>query len=439
MSTAKVRFREKVSYMFSAMGYEFEAMIIASYFTLFCTDVMQLDPAKFGAIYLAVKVFDAITDILITNIADRTKTRWGKYRPWLLAGIPLSVCLMVCFLYPPFLTTEAAKLAWVFVLLSITVAVFETAYMCPFLVLNAVMSDDPDDRIQFATAKTLGENISDFTVSLFAMSIILSFGDYKDPKGWSVMGIIYAAIMLVCVLVGFSGIRERVTVTNTDKDGNNLKLLKKLSYLKGNKPMFKLLIIQAAYQICWFGTMTMFSYYSIYVLGHEDWIAILSSLGIVAQIVTSIVTPKLAKRIEKRTLIFIGAGLLILSGISLFFTYNFATALIYQIIRGCGIGIIYICNYAMWPEVVDYTAKKTGIMTPGIIYSVESFFTKISIALGTFMVTLALDLGGYASEAYEQSAVTISWIKYTMIGLFIVFALIIIIPNQRLKELMKQK
>lgn len=421
--------------MFGAMGYEFEAMLIASYFTLYCTDILLIKASTVGIIFVAVKILDAITDIIVTSLADKTETRLGKYRPWLLFGILLSFGIVLCFSYPSFLHTEAHKVIWVTVILALTVSVFETAYVCPLLIMNTVMSEDSRDRLHFSSAKSIGEGFADLSISFLVMTVILQFGGYKSATGWKYVGMMFAGMTLICVLTGFFGVRERVKVSNADDAGEQMTWLEKLKYLKNNAPFFKLLAVQFSWQIAWFGSMVMFSYYCIYVLGHEEWLASLSVVGVIAQLVVAGSVPKLAGRFSKRHLVLTSCALITLSGAVLALSGSYTGALIFQLLKGCGVGLIYTCTYAMWPEVVDYTHQNTGHTVPGTIYGIQSFTTKLASATSSYLSTLVLTLGMYDGNKYIQSAQTVSWIKYSMVCMLCLCAVTAFIITRRLKEL----
>ncbi len=427
--------REKISYGLCGMTYELEVMLVTSYLTLFCTDVMLVDAAKVGLLFLLAKVLDAITDIIVTNLADRTETKLGKYRPWLLSGILLAAFMVLNFWYPQFLRTQNNKMIWICIIYICTVPILETCYMCPYLVLGSVMSSDPDDRMQFQVAKTIGENVSDFLISFLAMTIILMLGDYRNLTGWRVAGLIFGVLMLITTIIGYSGTKERVKVSNKSETGERLSFKKKLSFLKGNYAYFKLLTAQFGFMVPWFATIIMFAYFCINILGHEDWVAILSTIGIVVQLIVTVFMPKLAKKTEKRTLMIWGGIFVILAGVILIFTRGFIGALLYQIIRGIGIGLVYISVFTFWTDMTDYVEYRAKSAAPGVVYAVESFCTKIFGALATYYSTLILTFGKYNAELSVQTDGTLAWLRFGMVGIMVVGGVIITVCSLALKEL----
>ncbi len=430
--------REKISYGLCGVVYETECMFVLSYLTLFCTDVLLIDAAKIGVLFLFAKILDAITDIVVTNLADKTETRFGKYRPWLLSGVFLAVFMTLNFVYPSFLKTENSKLIWVCVIYILTVPVFETSFMCPYLVMGSVISYDPKDRMEFQAAKAIGENVSDFLVNALAMTIVLSFGDYRSPKGWFAAACVFAVVMSISALLGFAGVKERVKVTNKTEDGKNLTFDEKLALLRGNKAYFKLLLVQFGFMFAWMASITLFSYYCINVLGREDWVASLSTIGVVAQLLTTVLIPRLAGKVQKRMLIFIGSLLVVISGVILIFTSNYFSAVIYQIIRGVGIGFVYISVYTLWTDMTDYVEYSTGTAAPGIVYAIESFSTKIFVAISSFYAANLVKFSGYDAILTTQSENTLLILKYGVVAVMVLGGAVSCLANMRLKELSEE-
>lgn len=300
--------KEKICYGFSCMSYNLEICVIGTYLMLFCTDIMKIDPIMVGALFLIIRFVDAITDVIITNIADKTCNRWGRYRPWMLLGIPLAFVLILSFWYPNFLQSQFQMIVWLGVCL-VLVDIFETATYMPTMVMGTTMSANEHDRLDFAASRSLGEYAAELIISAFCMTIILHFGSYKNISGWRCMSIVFAILMIIATIVGFSGTKERVFSSNRSQEGKQLGLFQKLSVLKQNKPFAKVLILQVAFALQWQLVMMLFSFFCIHNLGHEEWMSLLTSIGVAATIGTVALIPYIGRVFNKRLIVFIG-GLL---------------------------------------------------------------------------------------------------------------------------------
>jgi len=409
-----------------------------TYLMLFSTDIMKIDPMVVGILFFVLKFWDAITDILVTNIADKTQSKWGRYRPWMLMAIPLAFALVFSFWYPSFLQTEGSKILWLCISF-LLIDIFESGTYLPTMVMGTTMSSDTNDRLDFATARSLGEYAAEFIVSGLCMTIVLFFGLYTDVKGWRYMAIFFAILTVITAIIGFKGTKERVISFNENEDGNNLSLREKLSVLWKNKPFFKLLVIQVTFALQWVITLILFSYFCIHNLGHEEWIPILTMIGVAAQIVTTMILPYFGRKMEKRQLIRIGCILLLIAAIILGFTNGFVSALIFQVIKGLGIGLVFTTTGAMWPEVTDYTEWKTGVAAPGIILAVSLFCFKVFSAFSSYAAGAVLSIGGYDATLATQSSFTLNAIRMGMVVSVIACIIVTMITNSSLHELSAEK
>ena len=437
----KVRFTEKISYAFCASAYELEVGLTLTYFSLFCTDVAGLSPTLLGIVLLAARCLDGVTDLLITNIADKTHTRFGRYRPWILfMGIPLGIVTMLCYSMP-YLTGGFGKgVLWVIILYVVMVPICETGIYCPVMTMGTVMTKDYRHRLSFATARGIGENAGDMIASAVVMTLaILVGGSYKEASGWSVVGIVFGCAVILSAIIGFRGTKERVIADNRDKDGSVLTLKRKLSLLfRNNRPYMKLLGVQLAFMFQWIASMTIFSYFCIYNLQHESWVAILATVGILVQVGVSLLIPKLGMRFEKRTLMMTGLLILILGALILLFANNFFMALAYQLLRGLGNGLMYNVLFSMWADASDYTEWKTGIAIPGIALAIGTLVMKLATALGNYYSAGLLTIGHYDSTLEVQKQGTLDVIRYGFAGAILVGCLVSLLIVFTLKEFSRQ-
>lgn len=435
----KAKFTEKASYFAGAMAYGLEVNAVMAYMLVYCTDVLYLSPIIIGTLMLGAKVLDAITDILITNIADRTETSMGKYRPWLFCGIPLAILFALFFWTPDFLTTDVWKMAWVCVVYILMVPVCETAYMCPLVVMGTIMSSDSNDRLDFATARTVGENAGEFLVSSLCMTIVLAFGSYHDIAGWRMMGICFAVIIVLGTLAGVLGTKERIVIDNKDEEGNILTLKQKFSLLRGKKPYYLILLAQLGLLVAWIANISLFPYFCTHVLGKPEWVSILSAIGVTAQLTGTVLVSRLGRKYEKRSLIFVGACLMACSASALLMADSLVSTVLFQILRGLSIGLVYVCTWSALPEVNDYIHWKSGIAIPGLVLGIVSFCTKIFSAIGSYAATVVLELGGYDSVSGIPSAVTAGWIRGGMAATLVFGTVVIFSANMGLTDLSRVK
>ena len=438
MQGERASLREKVSFGTGAVVYCVEMILVLTYLMLFCTDVLKIDVAVIGIVMSVVKVVDAVSDLVITNLADRTETRWGKYRVWILNGIPLAGVLVLLFWNPGFLQGETAKILWICLLYLILVPVLETSVTCPYMAMIITMSEHPDDRLDFSNARALGEALAQIIVSLLVMPIILAFGSYKDITGWRVMALAIAAIILVCTFLCFTGTKERVHVSYQKSEGGQMSWKEKCRPLKGNRPFWKLIGIIVFFMAHFYASSTLFVYFCINNLGHSEWSSPLLTVGFTAQIVVTFLLFYLGRHLEKRSLLLFSVTLLLAADLLLLVADSFAAAAAYQLLLGVGNGLMNSIAFAMLPDVTDYTQWKTGIALPGMISAVATFAMKIGGAVSVFLASQVLVWGKYKEEAALQSAFTCRVLRISLPLMSGICLLVVLFLTLRIRELTRK-
>lgn len=434
---SKVTWKEKLCYGLSSVGGNLPNYLVVGYLTLFATDVMDIDASKAGTIIMLCSIFDAITDLFVTNLADRTHTRWGKYRPWLLfTGVPMTVILVLLFWYPSFLTTESQKLLRLTICFFLLSPVFLTGYLCPQYILLSVISNNEAERLSLGSARSIGEFASDLLVNGLCMTTVLALsgGDHRDIGSWRTVILLFAMLTLGCCLAGFFGTKERVQIANTDTDGVQLTLKDKLTILLHSKIFLRVLLLNAGIMLATVESV-LFSYFCIYCLGHEQWLSVLCTIASIAAITATAVLPWIGRRAGKRAIIFLGCVSLGISALFCLLADGFVTALLFVIFKGVGYGFCISCSGVLLAASGDHIESETGIAIPGLVMAMGSFICKILMGICTFLGTQILTLAQYRGDLAVQSVETQNQIRYSMAGFLLLAAMITTIANLMLKKL----
>lgn len=308
--------------------------------------------------------------------------------------------------------------------------------MCPLYVLAATMSSNESDRIGFVTARCLGDTAGDLIAALAVMPIVLAFGlSYRDITGWRIMALIIGAAIIVFGVISFLGTKERVIAPNVDEHGEKLTFAMKVQVLRGNKPFWRMFLLQAGYDIAAMSPIMLFSYFCIHCLGRPEWVSSLLLFATAGQILAVILSPRLAKRLEKRTLIFVSCALTILSWIFVFTTKTYAMMAVYNMLRGAANGLLVVGMGSAWPDICDYTEWKYNKATPGFVMSVAQCGNKIGIGVASYIITAALALIGYQETAAAQTAQTLAGLRILMIVLPLIGVALIASMNALLPQI----
>ena len=435
MGHERAKLREKVCFGCGAMTYCVEMVLVLTYLMLYCSDVLKINVAVIGFVMAAVKVLDAVSDIVITTLADRTDTRFGKYRVWMLFGIPLGVLLVLLFSNPPFLKNDTARVIWICLIYCLMVPVMETAVSCPYMAMIVTMSEHSKDRLDFSNARALGEAGAQIIVSAIAMPLVLRFGGYQNPAGWRLMAIVIAAVIILSALVCFAGTKERIRIDYTLDTGRQMHLKEKMVPLKGNIPFWKLIAIIVLFMAHYYASSSIFTYFCIHNLGHEEWVSPLLTGGFVTQIIITVLLFYLGRKLEKRTLLIIGAVCIIAADLLLLFMESFPLGLTYQILLGVGNGMFNGMAFALLPDVTDYTECKTGVALPGMISAIATFAMKLGGAAATLLASRILVWAHYDASLAVQTEATKFVIRLSLplfSGACIIAAVLLVLSLKRL-------
>lgn len=433
---SKVTLREKLCYGISSLGGNLPNYMIVGYLTLFATDVMGVGATAVGLVIMICSAMDAVTDLFITNIADRTKTRWGKYRPWLLfAGIPSAVFMVLLFWYPSILTTESRKLIWLFAGYFLLSPVFLTGYLCPQYVMLSLITSDEQERISLGSARSAGEFVSDLIVNGFCMTLLLYFGrgDYRSLSAWRATILILAAVAAVACFCGFAGTRERVEITNADRDGNRISLKMKLHTLLRSRVYLKTVLLNAGTIL---GTVetTLLSYFCIYDLGHSEWLSPLCIAASLTSLLASVLVSALGRVWSKRRIITVGCLCLAAAALLCTTANSFGGALLFAVLKGMGYGLCITCCGIVWTDTADHVEQSSGVAIPGLVMASGSFVSKVLMGISAYIGTWILALGHYDETLTVQAPETLLWIRFGMAAFMLLGALVTLLANLSLWE-----
>lgn len=398
----KAAMREKFAYGAGGFSLELITGALSFYLMLYHTNILGISSLSSGTLFLAARAVDAVTDLVMAGIADRTRSRWGTYRPYLLIGaIPIGILFALNFWTPAFVMEAGSvgKLVWAYITYLMVGSIMATFCGVPFGSLNSVMSADREDRSVFGSARSIGANISYFVISLLAMTIILSFGTVNDSRGWNIMGVLFGIMGAAGFLLCFMGTKERIKLPPKEKT----PISESLKALRNNKPLYGCIGILLFFILMstYFNNFT--SYFCIYYLEHAEWTAPLTSVRMVVASLMAVIIPVMARRLEKRKMVFMGCLVCIVSFFIMYAVNSFGVLMVAMVTYGIGYGLIMPNVWAMIPEASDFGEWKNKIAAPAFIYAVCMFALKVASGFASYFVGLCLDLVGFDSTLTVQT------------------------------------
>lgn len=382
----KISFREKICYALGDASANIAWRGICTFLLIFYTDVVGLAPAVVGLLMLIVRSSDGVTDVLMGIVGDRTKSKYGKFRPWILwTAIPLAVILSLTFTCPSGLGMTG-KIVYAYVTYILFTLVY-TANNIPYGALMAVMTGDDRERASIGSFRMAGA----FAGGMLVQGILLYLKDYFNS--YSIPIYILSAVLALCLLVTFYGTKERIEPP-ANQDTN---LWADFRQLVTNVPWVVLLIVGLLFNVYNAVRQGITVIYFSHYLDRTALCGAFLTVIMVASIFGALATGPLARRFGKRNLFIatlLGAGAV---------NAGFAFCAPTDIVAIFAIGIVGEALAAVFPtlfftmlgDAADYSEFVHGRRATGLIYSAGSFATKFGGGVAGAIIGLVLSRYGY--------------------------------------------
>lgn len=372
--------------------------LISFYYLVFLTDVVRIRPALAGTVILISKVYDAITDPFEGVISDRTRTKLGRRRPYMLAGIPLILLSFFALFYPAPFETEGARFAFVIA----TYLFYSTIVSIVMLNYNALQSEltlDYNERTSLSSARIFFSTVSSIVAALVPLEIVGAFASVRT--GYVVMGLAFGAFFALPFIATVATTRERPAFQRPPQPFDWHRTY--LQPFQTRTFLYALLMYLFAF-VAIDAVSSIVVYYMKYHLNRGSEVSFVNGTLLIAQVVSLPLYGWISRRTSKRWGYIIGTGIwmaaMLLSGAITpasppWAVYVFAT------IVGIGTGGIVVMIYAIFPDIPDVDELATGERREGTYSSLITFVRKLSSAVAIFLVSNALSVAGYIPPVEE--------------------------------------
>lgn len=382
------------------------AFSMASMFLLlYYTDVVGIAATTAGTLFLIVRAWDGIGDVIAGRIVDRTSTRWGRYRPYLLfASLPLLLLLVALFSVPGGLG-ESGALVYAY----LSYALFSFAYglvNIPYGSLATAMTQDPDERSRLSSARVLATNLVILLLAVVVSPQIANSDDLQQSLTITTLELLVIGMALYTFT--FSTAKERVR-----REVEKVSLRQAWDTVKQNKPLLRLGLSSVLFLCGMFALETTAIYYARYVLDNAGLYIVLVAVQVVGMLLATLVIPTAVSRIGKRASYIAGGTIAVLGGVITALAPGSIPAIAFVGfgILGIGIGAINTLIWALVADTVEYGEWRTGVRAEGATYSVLSLSRKFGQAIGAAAAAYIIGLGGYVSGAAAQSDSAVTAIR----------------------------
>lgn len=403
-----------VCYAFGDIASQFVWTFVGSYLTIFYTDVVGLAPAIVSVIMLVSRIWDAINDPMMGAIAERTRSKWGRFRPWIAFGCPILAVFGVLTFSNPFSGQSTAGVIWAFATYIICGMVY-TATNIPYSALAAVMTEDANQRNQLTSSRNIGMNIGMTIVQFLSPILLLAFSapgaEVADSHGYTWTAVVYGALAIPMFLIVFFTSRENVAPVET---GKKFSIKETVANLVKNKYLMIVSLVMLVQMTAFMGRIAVCAYWVIYCIGSFEMISIIMTLPTLLGIVGSLFVPKLARKFGKRQVLMGSMAIQAIGLLIMFFAPydNMFMIMVGNVIFGL-FNIGMPMTLSMVADSVDYMEYKTGARTDGTAYATYGLATKIGNAVGAALGVLIMTGFGYVANA-EQTEQAMHGINVTV-------------------------
>ncbi|WP_174727860.1 MFS transporter [Mesobacillus harenae] len=392
--------KEMLNYGIGFFGIILVWTLVGTFLTFYYTDVAGISAGVVGTLMLVVRLFDGVTDIGMGTLVDRTKSKHGKARPWILwMGIPLGVTTILLFSVPDIGTT--GKIVYAYVTYIMLILIY-TAMSIPFKTLLGLMTQDPQGRSLTNIYTGIFTMLSTLLITIFAQPVAGAIG---GKMGWTVVAVFCGIVISVTSFLAFRATKERVGTSADGKEKRDLPFKTGLKSLFSNKYW----LIITGYCVIAYTLNALLAgaglYYATYILGNTSYFSLIGLLLFLPTIIGFFFMAKLVGRFGKRNIaLFVSFLGIFGSIIKVIDPSSLPIFLIGTVTQGFGLIPVIMFLYAMINDTAEYGEWKFGFRTEGMINSAASFGMKVGAGLGGALIGWMLAFGGYVGAAEEQTA-----------------------------------
>lgn len=407
----KVPFISKIAYGMGDVGCNFSWMFVGNFLMIFYTDVFGIGMSAVAGLMLFSRFWDAINDPIIGGLSDKTHSRWGRYRPWLLIAAPLTALVLMLSFWAHPEWSAASKILY----MAVTYCVLVLGYTCvniPYGTLCGAMTQNIEERAQINTFRSVSAMVAIGVINIITVPLIAALGNGSDKRGYLLVAVIYGCIFAACHIFCFAKTKEVIDIPEKQK----ISIKTQLAAVVKNRPYLIAVAGQFLFGVTLYGRNADALYYFTYVEGNKALFSTYSLCIIISSIIGAACFPllfRLTNNKGRSASIFA-----LLTGISMFSMYFFSIGnspipfYVFSCLAQFFFSGFNTAIYAIVPDCVEYGEWKTGLCNDGFQYAFISLGNKIGMAIGTSVLAAVLGACGYMANQ-QQNEVVLAVIKHS--------------------------
>ena len=431
----KLSWKAKISFGIGAFGKDAVYAIVSTFFMLYLTDYRGVAPAFVGVLFMVARIWDAFNDPFMGMIVDNTRSKWGKFRPWILIGTLLNAVVLVLMYFDNGLTGGSYKVwcAVFYILWGMTYTIMDI----PYWSMVPALTDDENERSQVSAIPRIFASCAWLVIGSFGLAMVSALGKGNDVRGFALLAIGISVIFVIASVITVLNVKERVVTQKQEK--TTVKGM--INVLFKNDQVKVILGIALLFNIAYQLSNSFALYYFKYVIGDAKNILYPVYAGVagVAQMVSMAILPTFSQKVGKKVAFFMASFLPVI-GLALLWVMGYVMPMsivmvgISSCIVNAGIGFMLVFITVLLSEVVDYGEYKLGTRNESIMFSMQTFVVKFGGAFSGFLSGIGLTVIGFVANQ-QQSTGTMTGMKIIMIllpAIMMAFCYVIYIKGYKL-------
>ena len=408
----------KFSFGLGALGKDLCYAMISYFLMIYFTDTVGMAPLFVGNLFLVARIWDAFNDPMMGFVVDNTRSKWGKFRPWILLGAVLNSIVMIFMFRKPAGMTGFSMYAY-FSVMYILWGMTYTVIDIPYWSMLPSLSSTKEERDSMSVIPRIFASLAWLLMGAFAIKMVSMLGKGDDAKGYSMLAVGIAVVFVVTSVITVVFVKDRSCFGETgDKKAERTTVKDALHVIMANDQLKVFIGVVLCYNLVVQLAGGVAIYYFTYVAGDKDLYPIFTTAAQFAEIGALFLFPVLSKRLSKKQVFAIASfspaiGLVGLVVSGFFAPQNVVIIAVCGVLYKLGSGLTLGATTVMLADVIDYGQVKLGSRNESIIASFQTLLVKTASAVSAWLIGVGLTIVGYVANT-EQSAATIMGMRVLM-------------------------
>lgn len=409
----KLTGKEKAAYGIGAIGKDMVYALVASFFMYYCTAVLKVSGTFVGILFMVARVFDALNDPFMGVLVEKTNTRYGKFRPWLLIGTVLNAIVLILMFGTPERLEGTGLLVYIavaYIVWGITYTIMDIPY---WSMIPAITESGKDRENLTVVARSCAGVGAAFAMAFTTVLVgLLGFG--SEYTGFRNVAILVAIFFVIAIVICVKNVKE-----HRKEKKKSVTVREMLHSLVHNDQALIVVISIIMFNASLYLTQQLAIYYFQYDIGNKNLYGVFGTVGGATQILAMMSLPLLRKKFESKKIL-VGAmgctlwGYLMLFLLAMMNTSNMIILCIAAMIIFYGFGLATVLTTIFLADTVDYGEWKNGHRNESVIFSLQTFVVKLASAVSALIAGVGIDLIGLDAEAAVQSGSTLQGLHFIM-------------------------